>query len=221
MRIEASQTIAGQPALMIRKLMRRAHGHGWTIEIVEDILGVGKRTAKQVLRELESEGYISKKRLTDGRQFWENTVKGNALGMATMAKPTKRAKAEQKLNEFLERVKKVNEEDYFLFEVKKVVLFGSYISSKESVNDIDIAIELVCKVTNRGRYEELARDRVKEAHQNGRTFSNSLDEIFWPQTEVRRYLKARSRVISLHDTFELSSLQCESKVIYENGNVIP
>ena len=126
----------------------------------------------------------------------------------------------QSLSEFLERVKEVNEDDYFLFRVNKVVLFGSYLSSNESVNDIDIAIELVCKITDHETFEDLARIRVEQALQKGRTFRDSIEQIFWPQTEVRRYLKARSRVISLHDTHELLSLQCESKVIYEDGRLI-
>src|SRR5262245_31592571 len=146
MRIEASQTIASQPALMIRKLMRRGRGSNWTIELVEDVLGVNERTARRIVYEIEIEEYINKKEIIPGHQYWKNTIKGNALGMATTAKPVKRAKAAQKLNEFLGRVKKVNEDDYFLFKVNKVVLFGSYLGPQESVNDIDVAIELVCKI---------------------------------------------------------------------------
>jgi predicted nucleotidyltransferase len=175
MRIETSQTIASQPALMIRKLMRRGHGSYWNIELVEDVLGVNEKTARRIISELETEGYINKKEMFSGHQCWENTVKGNALGMSTTAKPVKRAKAAQKLNEFLERVKKVNEDDYFLYKVNKIVLFGSYLSSKESVNDIDVAIELVCKITDQETYEELAQNRVEQACQNGRTFRGSIE----------------------------------------------
>lgn len=217
MRIEASETIVGQPALTIRRLLRKGYGLGWGIGFVEETLHVNSGTAKRIIRGLESEGYIEKKDSHRQRDYWENTIKGNALGLASAAKPVKRANAEQKVQEFLERVKHVNDDDYFLYKVEKVILFGSFLTLKESVNDVDLAIKLLPKIGNHEEFQKLSRQRIREAYEKGRTFSNFLDELCWPQTEVRLYLKSRSRILSLHDTDDGVLAQCESQVIYEDS----
>jgi hypothetical protein len=42
------------------------------------------------------------------------------------------------------------------------------------------------------------KKRSREAVSEGRRFSNFVEEIAWPETEVMRYLKGRSRCLSLH-----------------------
>src|SRR5258705_4244782 len=216
MRIEASETIVGQPALTIRRLLRRGQGSLWGIGFVEEILHVNSGTAKRIIKGLESEGYIEKKDSRRQRDCWENTIKGNAVGLASAAKPVKRARAEEKLQAFLERVKHVNDDDYFLYKVEKVILFGSFLTLKESVNDVDLAIKLLPKIGDHEEFQQLSRQRIREAYEKGRTFSNFLDELSWPQMEVKRYLKSRSRILSLHDTDDGILDQCVSQVIYED-----
>ncbi|PYV34643.1 MAG: hypothetical protein DMG09_20830 [Acidobacteria bacterium] len=41
----------------------------------------------------------------------------------------------------LERVRAVSESDYFLYRVKKVLVFGSYLQDLDKANDIDVAVE--------------------------------------------------------------------------------
>jgi predicted nucleotidyltransferase len=60
--------------------------------------------------------------------------------MASAAKPISRASAEKKLAEFLDRVRKVKEDDYFLYKVEKVIVFGSYLGSADLLSDIDLAV---------------------------------------------------------------------------------
>lgn len=42
------------------------------------------------------------------------------------------------------------------------------------------------------------KERIKFAFASGRTFSNFIDELSWPKYEVQRYLKARTRGLSVH-----------------------
>jgi predicted nucleotidyltransferase len=216
MKIEPSDTIVGQPALIIRRLLRKGYGFLWGIGLVEEILHVDSRTAKRIIKGLDSEGYIEKK--DSGRQcdYWENTIKGNALALASAAKSVKRARAEEKLQAFLERVKHVKDNDYFLYKVEKVIIFGSFLTLRESVNDIDIAIKLVPKTRNHEELQKRSRQRIREVQEKGRIFGNFLDELAWPQTEVKRYLKSRSRIISLHDSDDGVLQHCESQVMYED-----
>jgi len=57
--------------------------------------------------------------------------------------------------------------------------------------------------------------RIDEALYTGRAFSNFAEQLFWPQTEVKQFLKSRSRSISLHSMEDGVLEQCESKVIFE------
>lgn len=50
----------------------------------------------------------------------------------------------------------------------------------------------------------------------GRSFRTFVDLAFWPETEVRRFLKARSGCFSFNHPEELSDLGCEYKVMYED-----
>lgn len=115
----------------------------------------------------------------------------------------------------MERVKEVNSNDYYLYQVKKVIVFGSYLSTKERLGDIDIAIELVPKEGEPKRYGKLTRERAREARDKGRTFSSFIDELYWARTEVKRFLKSRSRSISLHETDDPILEQVAYQVIYE------
>jgi predicted nucleotidyltransferase len=80
------------------------------------------------------------------------------------------------------------------------VLFGSYLRADASrLGDVDIAVELRPKETDRGRLRELNDQRGAESEQNGDRFSRMLDRQVWWQMETFRLLKSRSRSISLVD----------------------
>ena len=100
MRIEASETVVGQPALIMRRLLRKGYGFLWGKGLVERILSVDSKTAKLIIKKLESEGYIEKKDSGRHGDYWENTIKGNALALASAAKSVKRAKLKKSFRRF-------------------------------------------------------------------------------------------------------------------------
>ena len=76
------------------------------------------------------------------------------------------------------------------------------------MSDIDLAVGL------RPKYDEAtmpgaAQRRREKAASAGRTFGNVFELAAWPRTEVYRFLKARSRLISLHEL--------ESEQLLEKG----
>jgi predicted nucleotidyltransferase len=217
MRIKSSDWIVGYPALTIRKLMREGRGGSWGLSLVEDVLEVSSRTAKRVIRDLEKEGFIERDDFLKNKQYWRTTIKGNALSMASAAKPISRASAEKKLSEFLDRVRKVKQDDYFLFKVERIIVFGSYLGSEDLLSDIDLAIKLVRKTKDDEEFKRLSSLRIDEAYEKGRTFRNTLDYIFFPSMEVTRYLKSRSRVIHIHDEKDPILDQTQTCVIYEDS----
>lgn len=65
--------------------------------------------------------------------------------------------------------------------------------------------------------KQIKAEQKKTAYaiHNGRNFSNFVEQLFWPQTEVLKYLKSRSRSISIHTTDDQILKKVDFKVIYE------
>ena len=198
MRIDSKDTILGVPILVIRTLLRRSMSYGGAISerLARRTLKLGPERTREILDELVRQGCYEAGENDLGEPYWENTIKGNTLAMATAARPVTRAKADQIFANFMLRVQQVNDDPYYLFKVTRVVLFGSYIQDTETVNDIDIAIQLAPKITNRKRREKLYAQRRRESK---RTFGTQVAYLGWPVQEVWLFLKSRLHTLSLHD----------------------
>jgi predicted nucleotidyltransferase len=125
---------------------------------------------------------------------------GQRLSSATAAKPITRATAEKALRDFLARVELVNRDARFLGRVNRVVLFGSLLRKEvDRLSDADLAVEVLPKITDRERLAVKNRRRVEALLSAGHLFRGILDIHFYWYREVFRFLKSRSRVISLAD----------------------
>jgi len=129
------------------------------------------------------------------------TAKGHSLCLARSVPPLNKAKADKIFNDFMQRVEEINCNDYYLYKVEKVLLFGSYLDpTRKDFGDIDIAIDLKRKTDNFDEYEKARKERIREMKQKGKRFSDYMDELFYPEYEVKLKLKNRCRYISLHPT---------------------
>jgi hypothetical protein len=89
---------------------------------------------------------------------------GMTFTAATAAKRLTRATAERALAAFMERVASVNSDPYFLGQVPRVALFGSMLNpDTDRPSDIDLAVEIVPKIADRDREEQLARAGINGA----------------------------------------------------------
>ena len=219
MRIDPSKMIAGQPALEIRRLLRRTRLAWLNIDTVCRELGVSTHEAQRVITGMENAGLIEKEKSVglDGKDylFWENTIRGNALAMATTARPVKRKTAEKALTQFLGRVSAINENDEVAYRVTRVVVFGSYLTQASEINDVDLLVDLKPRNTNRKEQEILERATRARAINNGRQFADIVDELYWPLYEVRLLLKNRSRTLSLHYEDHALVKQLDHRVVFE------
>jgi hypothetical protein len=132
----------------------------------------------------------------------------------------KRETATRVLEEFLKRVEWVNQDTYFMYQVDKVWLYGSYLTKPDSkhVGDLDIDIRL----TQKDIYDNMASDelwdenykRFKQAKPNTYgTFTDILDFSYW---ETFRFLKNKSKTLSLQGSLAKKFPHVIShKVIYE------
>ena len=169
------------------------------------------------MRQFVEESLIEKGIKFHDEQLWKNTIKGNALALASAAKPILRATADKKINEFLTRVKEVNTNEYYLYKIEKVLVFGSYLGEGEKLGDIDLAVKIVPKEADKSKRQKIFTGRSIDAKNNGRHFSNIVEEILWPQEEVLKYLKSHSRSISIHFTDDQVLKNTEYKVIYDQN----
>jgi hypothetical protein len=208
MRIDTEQMIAGHASLRVRRLLQRGAADDWGVDLVEEVLGVTPEEAVDTLAQLATLGFIRPAGVgVYGKQEWSNTVKGNALANATAARPIRRPTAERALREFLGRVSEVNGSPDYLYAVSYVVVFGSFLSDRLTLNDVDLALELVAKETDPEVRSRLREERVAAAMRAGRRFADYRQEVRWPRTEVWLRLKSRSRTLSLHD------LNCEAALV--------
>lgn len=219
MRIDSKDNIAGISILAVRRLLKKKYNSDWTVVGASDVLEISQEETLKLLGELHAQGYIKPVGIRGERQYWRNTIKGNALANATAAKPIGRPKADKAFAEFMERVNQVNQDPYFLYKVVKVVLFGSYLTDVPTVNDIDLGIELDTKEKDPDLLHDLFEKRRREALEKGVNLDNTMMYSCWPEIEVQRFLKARSRVISLHPLYEAMHVSSSCKIVYdENQN---
>lgn len=215
MRIDTKDTIAGQPAKIIRDFLRYASGIDlWTVEMAAQRLRISSQKARQVVSKLAALKYIERKRDHGKQLYWKTTLKGNSLGLATAGTPIRRETAQRVIDNFLQRCRKVNAEDYYLFKVKRALVFGSFLSDAQQLNDVDLAIELEPKESDIDRHMELCRKRTLTVKHLGRHFSNIVEELSWAQREVTLFLKSRSTAISLHQEDPILK-QVKAKVLFE------
>lgn len=198
MRLRSSDKIAGFSALRVRSLLRRLNQDFWTVKKAAHVLKVPEERARRLVYSLRTLGYVEGVS-QQPRGTWRNTMAGNALANATAAEPISRSAVDRWLKDFLARVGVVNGDDSWLYRVGKVVLFGSCLSDQERVGDIDLAIRLDRRPEYAGRWADAVMARAAAAENRGRRFHDFVDRLGWAETEVKRYLRAGARFLSLHD----------------------
>ena len=217
MYIDPKSIIAGLPALQVRDMLMNILDSPASEGLIAHYLKLSDRDATKTIKILIDEGYVEVSTFGSRKEeYYIATLNGSSLAHASAAKPLKRATAEKRLKEFMERVKKVNSDDYFLYKVSKVIVFGSYLSQSDRINDIDIAIELSWKYE---KEEQIRRneERTLAAHKKGKVGPTIFDRLFYPEREVKMFLKSRSRALSLHgmDDQILELKDVNKKVLYE------
>lgn len=201
MRILPGQTIAGLDIVQVRDALRRVKDRPFARDSLAQLLGLADDVGTRLHEALVDQGYVERDPMAaSDDDWWRLTVKGNALTNASAAKPVKRSTADRALQGLLERAREVNDDDGLVYQVDEIVVFGSYLDPEaEVVADVDIAIGLSPRYQG-DELEKRSKERINQAIQSGRRFSNFVEEVGWPQIEVLRHLKSGSRVLSLTTT---------------------
>jgi len=224
MQINSKENLFGQPILKIREIVRHAMNKRlWGRSESEIILKVAKilkqsnSLAEQVVKQMIKEDYLFRKKLKYGVDYQyelKETIKGRRLGITKANPPISREKATRLLNELIERARVINANDELVYFVESLKVFGSYLSDKEVLGDLDVGIKLIRKYDN-GNFRQKSEQRSDLAIENGRRFSNSTDELFWSETEVLLMLKAKQRGLGLHKLDEDEVFKVtETRLVY-------
>ncbi len=206
--------------MTVRAFFRAVSESEWNVEYAAARLRVSRRRAAVVINELLELGYVEAL-TTEGDLWYKRSLVGSTLAQASAARPLQRRTAERKLAEFLARVRRINEDEYYLYRVKKVLVFGSYLTEAVRINDIDVAIELAHRWQDPDKHSTLRDARIHEAVRSGRRFGNIGEEVSWPETEVLLALKARSRSISLHPTEDAILKRADCETVFEDLESLP
>ncbi|MEK7801870.1 MAG: hypothetical protein AAB276_05390 [Pseudomonadota bacterium] len=151
---------------------------------------------------------------------YANTVKGNAMAQASFLPSITRTKAQAIVAALIARAQQVNQDPYYFHCVSAIQVFGSYITNAPMLNDIDIIPTIGWKSRFRDDKikNELSQARSHLACRNGRQFSNIVENIYWPQTEVLLFLRARSPRINFHEADEIAGLNISCVDLYRLGD---
>ena len=194
MRLTRKQTICNIPILKIRDYFDHIRPAKISPDMIREHFELNLEQTDELIQELLNNEYIEP---SEGK--YQLTIKGHALCVARYTSPLNKAKADKLFKEFMERVEEVNTNEYYLYKVSKIVLFGSYIDpEKTDYSDIDIAFELSPKIKNHKEFDRLNDLRLAEAEAAGKTFTSFIDQIGYTERVVILKLKNKSRYISLH-----------------------
>jgi predicted nucleotidyltransferase len=196
-RIDPKGTIAGCPTLTVRGILRSLRGRSpWTLSDLERAAELPTGSGRRLVQVLRDRGLVE----PGGRAGWGLTQAGVTFAGATAAKPITRATAERALAQFLDRVRRADQDPYFLARPIRVVLYGSMLRPEvERLSDVDLAVQLVPKETDPERAQRLNQERAEELAALGHRFRNVLEVVCCWHLETFQFLKCRSRVISLAD----------------------
>jgi histidine ammonia-lyase len=110
MRIDPKGTIAGYPTLAIRRTLRRLSGQlSWGLADLETAAALNPGEGHALIKALRAARLIQ----VAGRGAWVITQAGQTFSSATAAKPITHETAERALAQFLERVRRVEQDPLF------------------------------------------------------------------------------------------------------------
>lgn len=225
MNLNPKETMFGLPILKVRDVLSQAlkerlwaDSRKKVIGEVAQILRQPTVAAQELVNQLTEENYIVwvKKKFPDGCQYkLTATEKGRRFGIVKATAPLTRAKADKMLSDLIKRAKSINENPEFVFFVERIEVFGSYLTDKELLGDLDVGVKLDRRY-NGELFTEHNQHRIEMAKSGGRSFNNSTDQLNWPYLEVMLMLKTRKRGLSIHDINEDEVFNVtETKLVYQ------
>ncbi|MFT3718580.1 hypothetical protein [Pseudorhodoferax sp.] len=191
------------PTILIdcARQLHRLAGQPFTLDDFCMALGAPIREAKPVLAQMISEGFISTQATSSS--VYLATPKLGQLALSNISEGLPRAQADALLTRILDQAESVNADPLkHRCEVVRIVVFGSYLTEKEVLGDLDIGVEL----------KELPRQH--EQDWNSR-YRDLLRGLATPASKVKSLLRLRKpKQISIHDLAEVLRLGTPYRLVF-------
>ncbi len=226
MRLDPKEKLYDQPILKIRDVVRHAMQERFfektstlIIAEVSKILQQPAAVSKQIMEQLIKDEYLIINKVTAANVLHYELVatdKGRRFGIATGNTAITRQKADELLDDLIERAKGINANNDLVYFIETIKVFGSYLSNKELLGDLDVAVKVTRKFHGVD-FTNQNEKRIMVASQNGKRFSSFIDQISWPHTEVIQMLKTKKKGLSLHNEEDDEILTItENRLVYEH-----
>lgn len=204
--IDPKAELFGHRTLLVRNVLRKFpfsggdSGRHWSA--ARRILD--EKQLRVLLDKLAENGYLERTKFRrEGTEFFYRTEKGQRLAMAS-ARCIRRKTAERMLKRVIERAREINQDDKYVYRIQCLVVFGSFLDEKrERLGDLDVAYQVSQRFPGSLLEPESPHERawnasIRRAQEEGRGFSNMVEETCWPDFEWLRALKGRAAGLSLH-----------------------
>jgi predicted transcriptional regulator len=195
------------------------HQHSFQLQRLRAHLSLDEESALSLAAELETQGYVK----APENGVYQFTEKGEELVRASAAGKITRHAAQEALTGLLARAEQYNSDPDKLLAVEAIVVFGSFLGENEKLGDLDIAL----KSRRRDPKDpDPSATALAYAERSGRHFSNIVEWLSWPDTELRQILKARKRTIAIQDWDTFLKLAVRNadhfqyKVVFGSANEI-
>lgn len=135
----------------------------------------------------------------------------------TKSRPqVKRGRADRLIAALVTEAEQINNDPLPWYDVTRLSVFGSYLSSKLVLGDLDIAV----RTTPRWLPDSGGFTRAWQTFQSAcpapqEIARDQLSIIHWPRLHILKRLKRVGRGISLHSQQDLDSCCFEHKVVFE------
>lgn len=192
MRVNKTDIIAGLPADVARSIVRLCRGREIVATAATELLESSEQTPEVVFADMAAAGYLKKVSTDrDGDDWWDTTILGNALAMASFGKPISRGTADRLVSGMLERAQEYNADPEKPLFIHRLRAFGSYLDPDVgSVGDVDVELVYGRRITD-------PRAVSLYTAASGRSFGSYMDQLYWPLRELVQHLKNRSAFISI------------------------
>jgi predicted nucleotidyltransferase len=212
MQVEKNETLAGVRLIKVRDFLRlylMLYEQSFPAEAIEDFFKVSGGRKQEIEEALVRAGYVAPHE-SDKTRYLVAPL-GMQLCNARFIPRISREKAEALLRSFLARVASINERDELTHKVTGVRVFGSYLTDKADLGDIDLAVAI------KARRKSHVKESIERANQSGKTIRSFVDRITFGRSEVRKLLKDGSPYLSIHEFDEVDELGIPYKVLFPSN----
>lgn len=139
------------------------------------------------LESLLKAGYLEKRE--DG---FVSTLEGrNSLAMARWGKPISRKRADELLEIALSNASRYNSNPAFPYHITELRVFGSYLTDKDPLGDLDIAVAYEIR--------DSRDDHFGWQYKYSPAYLNIVQQVFYPREELVRYVSGKKQGLSVVD----------------------